>query len=267
MTGELLGLYLLTGAVAGFLAGLLGVGGGLIMVPALVFISHRMGFAEHLVLHLALGTSLATVVFNSISSIRSHHKRGAVLWPVFRKLAPGLLLGTLLGSLVAQYFKSIWLQGFFGIFAMLVAVQMLLAWQAHGRFGLPGSLGLGLTGGFIGLISAWVGIGGGSMTVPFLNACQVQLREAIGTSSACGLPIAIGGTLGYIWIGWGQAGLPTWSLGYVQLPALVLLAGAGALLAPLGARLAHSLPIAQLKRIFGLLLFFIGGKMLYGIFN
>lgn len=265
MTLELLGLYLLTGATAGFLAGLLGVGGGLIMVPALVFISRKMGFADHLILHLALGTSLATVVFNSISSIRSHHKRGAVRWPIFRQLAPGLLLGTLFGSLVAQYFKSIWLQGFFGLFAMLVGLQMLLAWQAQGRFRLPGALGLGLAGGGIGLISAWVGIGGGSMTVPFLNACRLQLREAIGTSSAAGLPIAIGGSLGYVWIGWQQPGLPDWSLGYVQLPALLLLSLSGALLAPLGARLAHSLPIAQLKRIFGLLLLFVGGKMLYGV--
>lgn len=265
MNPELLALYVATGATAGFLAGLLGVGGGLIMVPALVFIAQQMDFAEQHILHLALGTSLATVVFNSISSIRSHHKRGAVRWPVFRQLAPGLLLGTLLGSLIAQYFKSLWLQGFFGLFAMLVGLQMLSAWRAEGRFALPGRRGFGLAGGAIGLISAWVGIGGGSMTVPFLSACRVSLREAIGTSSAAGLPIAIGGSLGYIWIGWNQVDLPQWSLGFVHLPALVLLAVSGALLAPLGARLAHSLPIAGLKRIFGLLLLLIGGKMLYGI--
>lgn len=263
MQPEFLGLYLATGIIAGFLAGLLGVGGGLIMVPALVFISQKMGLAEHLILHLALATSLASVVFNSISSIRSHHRRGAVRWPLFHQLAPGLLLGTLLGSLVAQLFKSQWLQLFFGCFAILVGLQMLLAWRAEGRFNLPGRLGMGLAGGGIGLISAWVGIGGGSMTVPFLSACRVELRQAIGTSSAAGLPIAIGGTLGYIWIGWQAPGLPAWSLGYVQLPALVLLALSGALMAPLGARLAHSLPVPRLKRIFGLLLVFIGVRMLW----
>ncbi|MBU0500783.1 MAG: sulfite exporter TauE/SafE family protein [Gammaproteobacteria bacterium] len=271
-------IYLGIGAIAGILAGLLGVGGGLVFVPALFYCFGLLGFEQGLVLHLALGTSLAAIIFISLSSIQAHHRRGAVLWPLVRRLAPGIMIGTLLGALAAEQLSTSWLQGFFGTFALTVGLQMLLATQADcpepsrracpepsrraGRFDLPGRPGQTLAGALIGLVSALVGIGGGSLTVPFLTACRVSIREAVATSSACGLPIAVAGTAGYLWTGWGNPLLPPQSIGYIHWPALILLATAGVLFAPLGAHLAHSLPTGMLRRLFGFLLLVLGLRMI-----
>lgn len=259
--------YLLTGAVAGFFAGLLGVGGGVIVVPVLGLLFASLGFPAGEVLHLALGTSLATILFTSLSSLRAHHARGAVLWPAMRGLTPGVLGGTLGGALLAARISSRALAIFFVGFMLFVAVQMLANLRPPPSRRLPGRLGLAAVGMVIGTLSSLVAIGGGALTVPFLIWCNVRPHTAIGTSAAVGLPIAVGGTLGYVWNGWGQAGLPPGSLGFIYLPALGCLLATSVLCAPLGARLAHQLPVHILKRIFAGLLVLLAGKMLWSLFS
>ena len=257
-------IYLLLGVFAGLVAGLLGVGGGLIIVPVLVFIFTDQGLAEHLIVHLAVGTSLATIVFTSISSVRAHHQHGAVLWPVFWQLTPGIVVGAWLGAAFADVLASDQLRRFFGVFELLVAIQMTFNVKPRPHRQLPGRPGMLGAGGVIGAISAIVGIGGGTMTVPFLVWCNVVMRKAVATSSACGLPIAIAGATGFIVTGWNAIDLPAYSSGYVYWPAFLGIVIASILTAPIGARLAHRLPAAQLKRIFAILLYILGLRMLLG---
>jgi len=252
------------GAFAGLVAGLLGVGGGLIIVPVLVFIFTGQGIANHLIVHLAVGTSLATIVFTSISSVRAHHQHGAVIWPVFWQLTPGIVIGAWLGALFADVLASDQLRRFFGVFELLVAIQMTFNVKPRPHRQLPRRTGMLAAGGVIGSISAIVGIGGGTMTVPFLVWCNVAMRKAVATSSACGLPIAIAGATGFIVTGWNAVDLPVYSSGYVYWPAFIGIVIASVLSAPLGARLAHRLPAAQLKRIFAVLLYILGLRMLLG---
>ena len=261
---EVVIIYLLLGAFAGLVAGLLGVGGGLIIVPVLVFICTGQGVAEHLIVHLAVGTSLATIVFTSISSVRAHHQHGAVLWPVFWQLTPGIVIGAWLGALFADVLASDQLRRFFGVFELLVAIQMTFNVKPRPHRQLPGRAGMVGAGSVIGAISAIVGIGGGTMTVPFLVWCNVAMRKAVATSSACGLPIAVAGATGFIVTGWNAVELPAYSSGYVYWPAFAGIVIASILSAPLGARLAHRLPAAQLKRIFAVLLYILGLRMLLG---
>ena len=264
MTGIL--LYIGLGLFTGTLAGLLGVGGGLVMVPMLVMLfSAQPGFPVGEVLHMALGTSMAVILFTSLSSLRAHHKHGAVIWPVVLQIAPGILVGTGLGTLLAAQVPARPLAIFFTAFVCFVALQMafnLKPKTTRQLPGVPGVLGVGVG---IGAISALVAIGGGAITVPFLTWCNVRLQQAIGTSSAVGFPIAVGGTLGYVYNGWGYAGLPEWSLGFVYLPAFFILVPTSMLTAPLGARLAHRLPVVVLKKIFACLLIVLAAKMLFGI--
>lgn len=259
--------YLALGLFSGFMAGLLGVGGGAVMVPVLASLFAAQGFAPDLVLHLALGTSMATIIFTAVSSLRAHHSHGAVLWPVVRDITPGVLVGTLLGTLLASHVSSRALAVFFAAFIGYVALQMAVNFKPRPSRQLPGSLGVAAVGTGIGAVSALVAIGGGSLTVPFLTWCNVRVQQAIGTSAAVGLPIAIGGTLGYIWNGWSAAGRPQWSLGYIYLPAFACVMAASILTAPLGARLAHRLPVATLKRVFALVLVALCVKMLSSVFG
>ena len=261
---EVVIIYLLLGAFAGLVAGLLGVGGGLIIVPVLVFIFTGQGVAEHLIVHLAVGTSLATIVFTSISSVRAHHQHGAVLWQAFWQLTPGIVIGAWLGALFADVLASDQLRRFFGVFELLVAIQMTFNVKPRPHRQLPGRAGMVAAGSVIGAISAIVGIGGGTMTVPFLVWCNVAMRKAVATSSACGLPIAVAGATGFIVTGWNAVELPAYSSGYVYWPAFAGIVIASILSAPLGARLAHRLPAAQLKRIFAVLLYILGLRMLLG---
>jgi uncharacterized protein len=257
--------YIGLGVVAGLLAGLLGVGGGIVIVPMLVFTFAAQHLPTEHIQHLALGTSLATIVFTSIASLRAHHAREGVNWAVVRRITPGILCGTLAGSVVAARLSGNFLKGFFAVFTFFVAWQMLLDARPHSTRQLPGRGGLFGVGGVIGSISSLVGIGGGSMSVPFLIWCNLPARTAIGTSAAIGFPIALSGGIGYLLNGMGVAGLPPYSVGYIYLPALVGIAVTSYLTAPLGARLAHNLPVSQLKKGFAVLLIATGVKMLYGI--
>lgn len=257
-------LYLDLGAFAGVLAGLLGVGGGLVIVPILTFIFTAQGLPAEHILHLALGTSLASIMFTSVSSLRAHHARGAVDWLVVRRITPGILAGTFFGSWVAAQLSTRFLKGFFVVFLYYVALQMLLNIRPTPHRQLPGRLALFGVGGAIGGVSSLVGIGGGSMSVPFLVWCNVTMHNAIGTSAAIGFPIALAGAAGYLLNGLPIA-LPPHTLGYIYLPALIGVAAASIVTAPLGARLAHSLPIGGLKKIFALLLIVMGTKMLLSL--
>jgi uncharacterized membrane protein YfcA len=263
---SLLLLYSAVGAVTGVLAGLLGIGGGLVIVPILVFCFHWQAMSESLIMHMALGTSLASIAFTSVSSFWAHHKRGAVHWRVVRRIVLGIFAGTFLGSCVAARLSSNFLKGFFVVFLYYVAVQMILDKKPKASRQLPGKLGMFGVGNVIGAISSLVGIGGGAISVPFMSWCNMTLHHAIGTSAAIGFPIAIAGTIGYIYNGFGHEGLPAYSFGFVYLPALFGIVLASVLTAPLGVRLAHSLPVSKLKRVFAFLLLVVGTKMLWGLF-
>lgn len=255
-------IYLAVGAVAGVLAGLLGVGGGLVIVPMMVLaLTWQEVPSEHL-MHLALGTSLASIIFTSVSSFLAHHRRGAVQWQVVRHIVVGILLGTFLGATVASRLSTNVLKAIFVVFLYYMAVQFLLDRKPKAGRTLPGLWGMFGVGLVIGIVSAFVGIGGGTLSVPFMIYCNLPVHTAIGTSAAIGFPIAIAGAVGYLVNGLGAANLPPWSLGYVYLPALAGIVGCSVLTAPLGARLAHSLPVGHLKRVFAVLLLVMGTKLL-----
>ncbi len=260
--------YLALGAFTGFFAGMLGIGGGLVMVPALTLMfAAQAQFPAAEVLHLALGTSMASIIFTALASLKTHHSHGAVMWPVFKVITPGILLGTAIGTVFAASVPARPLAVFFTFFVCLIAVQMALNLKPKATRELPGSFGVAAVGFGIGALSSVVAIGGGALTVPFLTWCNVRVQHAIGTSAAIGLPIAIGGSLGYIFNGWHQPGLPEGSLGFVYLPALAILVVATMVTAPFGARLAHRLPVATLKRIFAVILIVLATKMLWSLFS
>ena len=259
---ETLLLYLAVGAFAGTLAGLFGVGGGLVIVPVLVFIFKGQGISEAVIIHLAVGTSLATIVFTAISSVRAHHKRGAVRWDVVRQLTPGIVIGALVGAVIADAMPASVLRIFFAVFELTVAALLWWNHQPAAHRGLPGTPGMGIAGSVIGAVSSIVGIGGGTLTVPFLTWCNVHLRQAVATSSACGLPIALAGALGFVVMGWNELHLPAWATGYIYWPAFAGIGIASVLFAPLGAKLAHALPVATLRKFFALFLAVLGVRML-----
>jgi len=257
--------YCGVGAIAGFLAGLLGIGGGLVIVPMLIYVMGSRGIAPEVLMHLALGTSMASIMFTSVSSFMAHHRRGAVRWEVVRRIVIGILTGTFIGSCFAAAMSTGFLKGFFCVFLYVVATQMLMNKKPKASRELPGALGMFGVGNIIGGVSSLVGIGGGTLSVPFMIWCNIPIHHAIGTSAAIGLPIAVAGTAGYIFNGLGLTSLPAYSLGYIHLPALVGIACVSILTAPLGVRLAHRLPVDKLKRVFALLLYLVGTKMLVGL--
>ncbi|MHB1246506.1 MAG: sulfite exporter TauE/SafE family protein [Sulfuriferula sp.] len=257
--------YLALGLVSGFVAGLLGVGGGLLIVPVLVFIFTADGFPADRVLLFALASSLAIIAFTSLSSVRAHHARRAVNWTAVRRISPGIVAGTLIGAWLATLLPATFLRYFFVAFLFYAATQMLLNIKPHAHRSLPGTTVMFAAGSVIGMVSSWVGIGGGTLSVPFMLWCNAKMHEAIGTSAAIGFPIALAGTLGYVLSGWNAMDLPAHSLGYVYLPAVVLVALASIFTAPLGARVAHKLPVAMLKKIFAILLYSLGIKMVLSL--
>lgn len=259
-----LALYLLLGALAGVIAGLFGIGGGLLIVPVLIVTFELQGIPAAVLTHMAVATSLATIVVTSISSVRAHHGRRAVRWELFRPLGAGILLGALLGVNTAVQLPGPVLQLSIGIFVLLVAIQMALNLKPSAGDALPSKPELGAAGVGIGWASAIFGIGGGTLTVPYLNWRRIDMQQAVATSAACGLPIALMGAATNIWLGWGGQQLPAWSLGYVYLPAFAGIVVASYLTAPIGARLAHSLPQAKLKRIFALFLLAVSLRFILG---
>jgi uncharacterized membrane protein YfcA len=261
----LLATYLGVGLVAGILAGLLGIGGGLVIVPMLVFCMTRQDIPQEVIMHLALGTSMATILFTAVSSFMAHHRRGAVHWDVVRRIVPGILVGTLAGSCVASSLSTDFLKGFFVVFLYYVAVQMLMDRRPKAVRSFPGQAGMLAAGSVIGAVSSLVGIGGGTLSVPFMLWCNLSVHHAIGTSAAIGFPIAIAGTVGYIFNGLHASGLPQYAFGYVYLPALAGIVCASIVTAPLGVRLAHSLPVAKLKKVFAVLLLAVGTRMLISL--
>lgn len=257
-------LYMVVGSIAGLLAGLFGIGGGLVIVPMLTFTFAAQNIPHASILHMALGTSLATIIFTSLSSLRAHHNRGAVLWPVVVRITPGILAGTFFGSWIAAQLSTGFLKVFFAVFLLYVATQMLWGIKPKASRELPGSTGMFGAGSTIGIFSSFVGIGGGTLSVPFLVWHNTVMHQAIGTSAAIGLPIAIAGTAGYIVNGLTVQGLPSGSIGYIHLTALLGVISASIITAPLGAKLAHSLPVDRLKKFFALLLYVVGLRMLIG---
>ena len=256
-------ILLLVGAAAGVMAGLLGVGGGVIIVPALVFLFERQGVHPDVVVQAAIGTSLATIVFTAMSSIRAHQRRGAIRWPIFWQLTPGVLAGALFGAAIAHVLPGKTLKVLFGVFLLLVAFELARGGATAGHRQLPGRPMMLVAGAVIGSLSSLFGVGGGSISVPFLTWCSVPVVQAVATASAIGLPIAIAGTIGYILTGLQAEGLPPASIGYVMLLPLVVIAIASVLLAPLGAWIAHRLPQVILRRVFAVFLTLVGLRLLF----
>ncbi|WP_235041716.1 sulfite exporter TauE/SafE family protein [Vreelandella profundi] len=259
--------YVALGGFVGLMAGLLGIGGGGIMVPILTSLFVLQGVPHEHLAHLALGTAMAAIIPASTASLLSHHRHEAVRWDIVRFITPGILVGTFLATFVAALIPTRSLAIFFACFMVLMSIQMLINVKPKPSRSLPSPVGVSGVGLGIGGISALVAIGGGSLTVPFLTWCNVTLPRAIGTSAAVGLPIALAGALGYIINGWGVSGLPDATLGFVYLPAFLLMAPFSILMAPIGAKLAHKLPVALLKRVFAFLLMGLALQMVYTVFT
>ncbi|NHC03440.1 sulfite exporter TauE/SafE family protein [Acinetobacter sp. 187] len=262
-------IYLAIGAIAGFAAGLFGVGGGLIIVPILYVVFTHMGYEPNVIMHMALGTSLATIMVTSISSVMAHHKRGAVMWPVFKNLAPGLVIGSFAGAGIAGLMSGAHLQLVIGIFAVWVAYRMFSS--AHVKVDeskrLPSTPMQTLAGGGIGIASAIFGIGGGSLTVPYLNRHGVVMQKAVATSAACGLPIAVAGALGFMFFGAKAQHQIENAIGFVHIYAFIGISIMSFITAKVGARVAHALSPAMLKKCFAGLLTIVGLYFIYqGVF-
>ena len=252
------------GVATGFLAGLLGIGGGMLMVPFITIIMSNRGVAPDLAVKMAIATSMATIIFTSISSVWAHHKRGAVRWDIVKRLAPGIVVGSLAGSLgVFAMLKGSFLAIFFGLFVGFSATQMFLDKKPKPARQLPGTGGLLTAGGLIGFLSGLVGAGGAFISVPFMTWCNVAIRNAVATSAALGFPIALANVIGYIISGQTVQNLPAGAFGYIWLPALGVIAVCSFLVAPQGAKAAHALPVGKLKRIFASVLYLLAAYMLY----
>ncbi len=259
----LIAQLLVLGSISGFLAGLLGIGGSMLMVPVMTWVMARQGVPAGYVVHAAIGTSLATICVSSLSSVRAHHQRGAVRWAVVVALAPGILLGAFLGASLATHLDSRVLGMVFAFFLSFSAFQMIANLKPKAARQLPRTPGMLAAGGMIGTLSGLLGAGGGFISVPFMTWCNVSIHNAVATSAALGFPIAVAGTIGYVINGWATPGMPAGMFGFVYLPALLVIVLASSSTAPLGARAAHSLDTAALKRAFAFLLLLLAGYMLY----
>jgi uncharacterized protein len=256
--------YLAIGAASGLLAGLFGVGGGVIVVPALILLFTQIGMGPQWIPHLAVGTSLAAIVGTGAASAYAHYRRGAVRLDLVARLSPGIVLGAWAGAALAAHVPELWLTRLFAGFLTYVGLRMLIPRGIHRQGTLPGNGGMWAAGGGIGMLSALVGIGGGTLTVPFLSNRGLDMRSAVGTSAACGLPIAIAGAIGFMLVGWGRDGLPGASTGFVYWPAVGAILLASMPTAPLGAHLAHRLPVTLLKRLFGIFLLAVAVRLATG---
>lgn len=264
MTFLILLLFATVGVGAGIIGGLLGISGGLVTVPALLFIFDYLDFPKEYVMHLAIGTSLASMVVNSLTSTMAHHHRGGVIWKLVRKLIPGLITGSVLGAFIARELTSSTLQYVFGTAVILLAIYMLMSRpkQTNNSPQLPPGPIVSILGFLIAAVSNILGLGGGSMVVPALLAFKVKMRRAIGTSAATGLVITTMGALSYLYFGYGKDTTP-FSIGYLYLPAFIMLSVATFISAPFGAMLTHYLPASILRRIFAVALIATGVLMLF----
>jgi uncharacterized membrane protein YfcA len=257
--------FLLLGAGVGFIAGLLGVGGGGIIVPMLTSIFLLQGVPVDNIMHLALGTSMACIIVTSISSLRAHHKKKAINWDIVKKMSFGIIIGTFFSTFIASYINSLYLAIFFTVFMSYMAVKMLLGQSNKQLRNEHNNKNVIVYSTGIGAISALVSIGGGSLTVPYLVARNIDIKKAIGTSAAIGLPISLAGTLGYLVNGWSELGITNHTVGFIYLPAFFLISLSSFFTAPYGAKASHYLPINVLKKIFAVLLITMSLKMLLSI--
>lgn len=264
--------YLAAGAFAGFLAGLFGIGGGMVIVSVLIYIFSAQGLPPEALTHVAVGTSLATIIVTSISSLRAHNSHGAVNWSVWKRMAPGLIIGSLLGAGVASLIQGNSLQAVIGVGAFLVGLKMLFmknkALEENDFSKLPSPMGQTALGGFIGVISAIFGIGGGTLTVPFLSKFGLKIQHAVGTSAACGFPIAVAGAVGFMLFGQFvddsvKASLPSGVFGFIHIYAFLCVSVASFVTARIGAKVAHKLPAATLKKAFAVLLLLVGIQLIW----
>lgn len=258
---------LVLGIASGVLAGLLGIGGGMILVPFLAYLMAQQGVPAEHVVHASIATSLAIIVFTSISSMRAHHKAGAVRWDIVKYLTPGILLGGFIGSKIVSYLPTRELALVFGAFVLFSAYQMFADKKPKPTRTLPKAPGLAGAGTVIGTVSSIVGAGGGFISVPFMVWSNVPLRNAVATSAALGFPIAVFASIGYIINGWNLEGMPAGSMGYIYVPAVACVAAMSVFFAPTGAKLAHTLPVKKIKRIFAILLTLIALSMIYKAFT
>ena len=255
-------IYIVTGAFVGFAAGLLGIGGGLIIVPVLTTVfAYYLDAPDHIV-HLAIGTSLATILVTSLSSVRAHHSHNAVHWNAVKLLTIGVLFGAFLGGWGSQFFSARSLAVIFGILEIIIAINMLMAIKPSPHRELPGLAGNTVAGSIIGSLASIIGIGGGTLTTPYLVWNNISMHQAIATSAAVSLPVAFAGTIGFLIGGLNVVDLPEYSSGYVYWPAFFGIIAASVLTAPYGARAAHRLPVKTLKRFFAVFLLILAAKML-----
>lgn len=254
--------YALTGLLAGLIGGMLGLGGGIVIVPILHFLFSRQGFPVAGLMQAAITTSLATITVTALFAARAHHKKGAILWPVIPRLAPGILIGAAAAALLADVLSSAALRFGFGVFEILLAMQIAFDLKPGARNSLPGPAGLAGFGGAVGFFSTLLGIGGGALTTPFLLWRGVNIHNAIAVSAACGFPVAVAGATAMIIAGLDSPARPAHSLGYLHWPAALIIMAASMIFAPLGARLAHQFPVKILKRVFAMILLIVGVRML-----
>lgn len=251
------------GCFGGFTAGLLGVGGGMILVPFITMVLAARGVPDELVVHMAIATSLGTIMFTSLSSVRAHHKHGAVMWRIVKLLAPGILVGSMIGPWIGKQMNTATLSVFFGVFVAFSATQMLINKKPAAARELPKAPGMFAAGGVIGVLAGLVGAGGGFVSVPFMTWCGVRIHNAVATSAALGFPIALAGTLANIVYGWGEPGLPEHALGFIYVPALMIIVAASVVMAPIGVRTAHRMPVKQLQRVFAVILYALAAYMFW----
>ena len=253
--------YALTGALVGFLAGLLGIGGGMTLVPILAALFTAQSLTTDYNVHLALATAMASAAFTSSASVREHDKHGAVDWSVVKRMVPGMMTGSLLSTFASGWMSQRALAMAFASIVYCAATQMLLGKKPNAARTLPSTLPMFLVGMFIGILSGLVSAGGTFLVMPVMLFCGIAMHTAIGTGAAIGIPVTLIGTLGYIAAGWHVDDLPAYHLGFVFLPALVALVAGSIFTAPMGARMAHRLPVATLKRIFAVMMYLLATKM------
>ena len=255
-------MLMLCGGISGFLAGLLGIGGGMILVPFMILVFGHLGFNPEVIVHMAIAPGMATILFTTSSAIWAHHKHGSVDWKLVVALSPGMIFGGLVGgSELFEALKTSWLSLFFALFIVYSSIQMLLNKKPKPGRELPGPVGLFGFGTFAGALASLVGAGGAFITVPFMLWCNVKPHNAMASSSGLGFPIAAAATLGYMYGSWGNPNLPAGSLGFVYLPAVACIVAVSIFTAPIGAKMARKLNVGQLKRVFGVMLLFLAAFM------